>query len=240
MSEEWPRRLLLAAWAVASACSGEEPGLDETGDLGAEDHGLVHAGMVRDAAPLPDAALEDASSTDAASPGAIRFDPIPCTFTLPSGHVEGETPHCGQVAVAEQRSPATGTATIAFLALRGREPILHPDPVVMLPGGPGLYAERLVENLSPERIDELGVRRRIIVVEQRGVGRSAPNLDCSELEQGSFSALADCYRRYREAGVDLDAYNSVESAADVDRLRRALGYEQINLWGSSYGSRLAL
>ena len=52
--------------------------------------------------------------------------------------------------------------------------------------------------------------------------------------------LVQCRDRWQSRGVDLAAYNTVESAADVNDLRLALGYSKITLIGGSYGSHLAL
>src|SRR5204862_297692 len=54
------------------------------------------------------------------------------------------------------------------------------------------------------------------------------------------AAAARCFRRLKEAGVDLNAYNSRESAADIEDLRRVLKYAKINLYGVSYSARLML
>ena len=48
-----------------------------------------------------------------------------------------------------------------------------------------------------------------------------------------------CYTRLRDEGINLGAYNLAESAADINDLRLALGYDQVNLYGFSYGSLLA-
>jgi hypothetical protein len=45
-----------------------------------------------------------------------------------------------------------------------------------------------------------------------------------------------CANSWRERGVDLPAYNVVESAQDLDALRRVLGAKTMRLWGSSYGT----
>ena len=52
-------------------------------------------------------------------------------------------------------------------------------------------------------------------------------------------ALAACADELR-AVADLDAYHTAAIAADVEDLRRALGYEELNLWGTSYGTWVAL
>jgi pimeloyl-ACP methyl ester carboxylesterase len=55
-----------------------------------------------------------------------------------------------------------------------------------------------------------------------------------------LAAYTACRDRLRAEGIALDSYNSAESARDMDDLRQALGYEQWNLYGISYGTRLAL
>jgi pimeloyl-ACP methyl ester carboxylesterase len=51
---------------------------------------------------------------------------------------------------------------------------------------------------------------------------------------------AQCAERLRAEGHDLAAYNTNESADDIEDLRIALGAEKITLWGTSYGTHLAL
>jgi pimeloyl-ACP methyl ester carboxylesterase len=94
----------------------------------------------------------------------------------------------------------------------------------------------------------------VITLDQRGVGLSQPNLACPGSLDFPLTAPGDmqamlarfleksraCASFWREHGVDLSAYNVVESAHDVDSLRRALGAKTIRLWGSSYGTFLAL
>jgi pimeloyl-ACP methyl ester carboxylesterase len=103
--------------------------------------------------------------------------------------------------------------------------------------------------------------RDIILFDQRGVGFSEPALDCPAYTElyldlldlqvdGSRLTAQEILERRAEAFVacaadlsvvaDLSAYNTVASAADVNDLRLALGYEKVNLWGGSYGTRLAL
>ncbi len=97
--------------------------------------------------------------------------------------------------------------------------------------------------------------------DQRGIGLSRPALDCPEfsdlnrdlldrqlagepVSEKEVTALAleslkTCRDRLGQE-ADLSAYNSASSASDVHELIAALGYEKVNLWGGSYGTRLAL
>jgi pimeloyl-ACP methyl ester carboxylesterase len=97
----------------------------------------------------------------------------------------------------------------------------------------------------------------LILFDQRGTGYSQPRLDCPErasvtghlLAVGltateSLQVILDAFRRCRDRlagqGIDLTAYHSAASAADLNDLRLALGYEKLNLYAVSYGTRLAL
>jgi pimeloyl-ACP methyl ester carboxylesterase len=77
--------------------------------------------------------------------------------------------------------------------------------------------------------------RDLILLDQRGTGYSQPSLRCSANE-----TLRACHDRLVKSGINLNAYTTLENAADVHDLIRALGYQQVNLEGVSYGTRLAL
>lgn len=111
-------------------------------------------------------------------------------------------------------------------------------PVLYLEGGPGGSPVYGVESFLDH---PLRANHDIIIFDQRGTGFSYPSLNCYELEEDSSDdPLADCYERLLSEEVDLSAYNSAASAADMADLITTLGYEQVNLWGISYGTRLAL
>jgi pimeloyl-ACP methyl ester carboxylesterase len=80
--------------------------------------------------------------------------------------------------------------------------------------------------------------RDLILLDQRGVGHSRPALDCAPIDDPA-SGLA-CRNRLTARGIDLSAYTTQENAADVAELGPALGCRQVNLFGYSYGSLLAL
>jgi pimeloyl-ACP methyl ester carboxylesterase len=132
-----------------------------------------------------------------------------------------------------------------------------PDPVVHLAGGPGSSSLEVAGYLFSRGLNAILERRDFVLFDQRGTGFSGPRLDCPErqaltplLLAGSLSpeesgtAIADAFRRCRDRltseGVDLAAYQSAASAADVNDLRAALGYDRVNLYAVSYGTRLAL
>ncbi len=182
--------------------------------------------------------------------GAPRFEPSACPFEVP----EGERVECGALIVPERHANPDGpTIRLAVAILKSHSANPAPDPVIYLEGGPGgspLKSPDLWWS-SPFRN-----QRDLILVDQRGTGYSEPSLYCAEHDELSAETLDDllteeeslrleeeatraCRDRLEAAGVDLAAYNSAESAADFAALREALGYAEINLYGISYGTRLA-
>lgn len=167
------------------------------------------------------------------------FEPDECPFTVPSGY-EIE---CGYLIVPEDRSWADSpmielAVAIIYSSGGGQEP-----PIVYLAGGPGSSAlDEFVSDPEGWAYPFLETRD-LILIDQRGTGYSFPTLDCPELEDADFTQgdpERECHARLVAEGIDLSAYNSAENAADIADLRLALGYEEWNLLGISYGTRLAL
>lgn len=125
-----------------------------------------------------------------------------------------------------------------------------PDPVFFLAGGPGQSAIDLAGPVG-RMLSRLGQRRDIVLVDQRGTGRSAPLL-CddgapSEALREQIEAprqlqrLRQCLQRVQALPHgNLRLYGTTPAMADLDAVRRTLGAERINLVGVSYGTRAAL
>jgi pimeloyl-ACP methyl ester carboxylesterase len=125
-----------------------------------------------------------------------------------------------------------------------------PDPVFFLAGGPGQSAIDLAGTVS-RLLSRFGQRRDIVLVDQRGTGRSAA-LDCGDEPparplseqldpQRQLQRALDCLRRLQALPHgDLRHYGTTAAMADLDAVRQALGAERINLVGVSYGTRAAL
>ena len=119
------------------------------------------------------------------------------------------------------------------------------DPIVVLAGGPGQGAVSLASQVMP-LFSRLNDSRDVVLIDQRGTGNSNP-LDCDDEEQPPLQSLfedalpealiAKCLAR-----LDADPRQYVTSIAveDLDEVRGALGYGKVNLWGGSYGTRVAL
>jgi len=156
--------------------------------------------------------------------------------------------HCGELEVPENRTKPEGRKIrIAVAVLPANTLNPRPDPLFILAGGPGQAATYL----GPFAASLTGVRkdRDIVLVDQRGTGRSSP-LTCAALkpdddpeaalEIDPVPKAAACAKELAERGVDPAQYTTAAWIADLDAVRSALGYSTINLWGGSYGTRAAL
>ncbi len=164
------------------------------------------------------------------------FEAADCPFSLPADETDVE---CGYLIVPENRSlPDSPTIELAVAIIYSPNP--SPEPIIYLEGGPGGSALSAVDSWLTSILRE---NHDLILLDQRGTGYSSPTLDCPEINEDYESedaATEACRDRLLADGVDLTAYNSAENAADVNDLRLALGYEQVILYGISYGTRLAL
>ncbi len=208
---------------------------------------LAAAALLVAVAAVPVARAADEGSS---LPSNDRFRPATC----PLGDPADFTAHgieCGVLTVPESRAdPAGRSVELAVAYLRGTGPTIAPDPVVFLAGGPGGSALLEIGTWGGSTIRQT---HDLILVDQRGTGYSMPSLDCIELlypagestptedfVAANVAAAAACRERLVAEGVDLSAYTTNESAADIEDLRIALGIESWNLYGISYGTRLAL
>lgn len=161
---------------------------------------------------------------------------------------------CGFVTVPLDHDEPEGAsiriATVLIVDVLDASPAHGRPPTVFLPGGPGLSGV----SAAP---DWRGFPSNVILMDERGVGSSIPALDCPELEVlypesllGSFEDLVSgpetaeaveaCYDRLSGEGVDFELFGSDQSALDIGVVHRALGFEEVDLFGLSYGTRLAL
>jgi pimeloyl-ACP methyl ester carboxylesterase len=190
----------------------------------------------------------------AAAPATLaHFEPGACPFRVPRDlRID-----CGALVVPESRADLRGgVVRLAVAIVRARSPNPAPDPVLYLSGGPGSPA--LSNTVSFARAWSAFLHNRdLVLIDQRGTGHSRPLLTCPEINDvgdlvieqnlsnvqkvaAEATALTRCAERLRSAGVNLAAYNSAASATDLHDLRVALGYAQWNIFGVSYGTRLAL
>ena len=196
----------------------------------------------------PVAAVTAAPPTTVATltppPYAVTWTPGNCPFSPASAN--GFTIDCGMLTVPMKRSVLSGkTVKIAAARIHSSSPTPLPDPVVYLEGGPGGSAISSVDFWTKPAASILE-DRDLILVDQRGTGYSEPRLFCEQFDQDIElfadvgSLAADCLHQLQNTGVDVTGFNTTESAADIADLRWALKFDKWNLFGISYGTRLAL
>jgi pimeloyl-ACP methyl ester carboxylesterase len=178
------------------------------------------------------------------------FEPGACPFPATGGA------ECGTLTVLENRdSPDGRRVRLPVVIFRSYSENPEPDPVVFFDGGPGNSVLSLAGLFAGSPIRR---NRDLILLEQRGNDGAEPSLDCPEVDRALMenissadgaeaeiarvaAAAGECRRRLvEEEGIDLSMYHSVPTAADYEDLRRVLGIERWNLYGVSYGTRLAM
>jgi pimeloyl-ACP methyl ester carboxylesterase len=160
----------------------------------------------------------------------------------------------GTFFVPENRSnPDSAQIELAFVRFKSTA-IKPGNPIVYLAGGPGGSGVGAAKGSRFPLFMALREVADVIAYDQRGTGMSKPYLGCDEpalvpLDATSRQALIERFREvsrecaayYRDwQRIDLPAYNTNESADDLEALRRVLGAKKIDLWAISYGTHLAL
>ena len=204
--------------------------------------------QVFDKTTTPDGALAPITTTSSTLATAkVTYLGQACPFSPDS--TNGLRIECGQLIVPMRRDqPTTKQVTLSVAVIKSPSPTPQPDPVIYLAGGPGGSAVAAVDQwtIPPSPILD---HRDLILIDQRGTGYSAPRLNCNRIfvESGIKGPNDDrrpeaqeCVDQLRFEGVDPSAYNTFESANDIADLRRALKLPTWNLFGISYGTRLAL
>ena len=161
--------------------------------------------------------------------------------------VPGEA-RCGIYRVWENRDTRQGRQIdLSIIVLAATTADRRLDPMFTLSGGPG-DAPSFNARFFSRAFSEIRKHRDLVLVDLRGTGKSAP-LTCPELAKpdasGTFdadllsvAAVRACRSRLA-ATADLTRYTTEIAVDDLDEVRQALGYRQINLYGTSYGSRVA-
>src|SRR5687768_13858579 len=153
---------------------------------------------------------------------------------------------CGVLQVYENRKAGSGRRlSLHIVALPSLAPEAAPDPLFFLAGGPGQAAAQMATEIR-EIFRPVLRQRDIILVDQRGTGKSHP-LECrnesnslqelTESNEGALGRLRKCLHGY---DADVRLYTTTIAMDDLDDVRAHLGYERINLYGGSYGTRAAL
>ena len=176
-----------------------------------------------------------------ASTSQPRLRPCPAGW-LPSS----TSAECGTIRVFENRQAKQGRQIdIAFARIRAeRSP--SSGAVFLLTGGPGGNGMEMAGAASMWA-RPLRATMDIVLFDQRGTGHSN-SLECArDLQSKPGSSFGHVFpeawirqcRASLESKADLRQYTTDVAVDDLDDVRAALGYERINLYGGSYGTRLA-
>jgi len=177
-----------------------------------------------------------------------RIEPSDCIYQPDGSHKT----RCGYLVVAENRSrPQDSTIKLPFIYVESNNPAKHPDPVLFTGGGPGLSSLHPVTSIDRRALLR---NRDYIAFEQRGTHFAQPNLECEGLgesiqhaylehasvDEAVSAAIRQCRAKLTQQGIDLSAYNTDQSAADIEDLRRLLHIDSLNLMGISYSGGLMM
>ncbi|MET4083955.1 pimeloyl-ACP methyl ester carboxylesterase [Pedobacter sp. UYP30] len=159
----------------------------------------------------------------------------------------------GYLVVPENRNKPNGRKVkIPFLYVRKPDQDAHKNISLYTTGGPGYSTTVNIDSISYN--SGFLAFGGFIAFDQRGSKRAKPCLDCMEVASAIkrsykdgknkdsllLAAVQGCRNRFKAQGVDLSAYNTVESAEDINDLRLALNVDSLNLVGVSYSGGLML
>ena len=182
-----------------------------------------------------------------------RYEPAECKYPIP----EGDNVECGYLTVPEDRSQPDGpTIRLHVVNFKSKSDTPKPDPIFVVHGGPGA-AGGVIDWIwtSEPYASAFRAERDNIYLEYRGSNFSEPAFYCPEMEadvaelagmsfseeiEWSAAAIQACAERTAKEGHNLSAYNPLDAAADLADLRIALGYDEVNVYGVSYGTVLSM
>lgn len=248
--------LLLIALLILAACQTQEPTPTPTAtaEIAEPTATAMPPTVAPTATPEPTATTAPtATAAPTEAPQSSAWEEAECQFDIPAG----QEVDCGYLTVLEDRSRPDGPTLRLHVAIfRSPSDDPEPDPIVYLAGGPGENALEAAALLFNQRFAPFIEDRDLIMIDQRGTGLSEPALDCPEVTELGLDLLDDdippdealelglaaieaCRVRLEDEGTDLAAYTSAANAADLEELRLALGHNAWNVYGISYGTRLA-
>lgn len=176
-----------------------------------------------------------------------KIEPCACPFMADSSLQTS----CAYLIVPESRlKPGGKTIKLPFIYVKNNTGIKH-DVVLYTSGGPGNSSLRSVRNVHRRGLIK---NHDFIAFEQRGTQYALPSLPCPEIgaafkeaykhnlpkDSMLLQGVKRCRQRLTAEGNNLAAYNTVESAADIEDLREALHIDSLNLMGISYSGGLML
>ncbi|MGH7128187.1 MAG: alpha/beta fold hydrolase [Planctomycetaceae bacterium] len=185
--------------------------------------------------------LLGASSAQSESAAALEL--ADCRISAGPGY-PGMKAKCGVLPrPLDPENPDAGTIElkVAVVPALSLEPA--PDPLVPIAGGPGQSTIEFYAAYA-QAFEEIRRNRDVLLIDQRGTGGSAP-LDC-EADEALVESRLSPEEIVVETKACLDAlpydpryFTTSVAVGDLEAARQALGYPTLNLYGISYGTRVA-
>lgn len=183
------------------------------------------------------------------------FEPTSCEGLPDIGDVLPRL-RCGVVRVPrDHANPSGPTFALAVVVIASELQPALPDPVVYISGGPG---RPLTIYSGFQARHPYAANRDLVLVDQRGMGRSEPRL-CPDLQSSLVTAMlavvaeptpaalaadravhAACHDELLGSDIDPDSFGTVATVEDYEWVRRALGVARWNVVGESYGTTVAM
>src|SRR5260370_25057405 len=190
----------------------------------------------------------------AGAPAVPVFESATCD--LPNAAAIAPRLRCGTVRVPRNHTrPDAGSYSLAVVVIASDLQPSLPAPFVYISGGPGFP---LTVYAAHQAQKPYAPNRDLILIDQRGTGRSEPSL-CPDLNRklleatlalfadddpGAFIRRTAVYSACREEatghGIDVADFGTTVTADDFDWVRRALGVGRWNVYGESYGTTGAM
>ena len=198
-------------------------------------------------------ALLLAACTGTAEAPSLQNSPTPalplndCLLSSP-GLATQVAAKCAVLAVPEDRAnPAGRQLNLNVVVIKALSSNPAADPLFLLAGGPGQAASEAYLPLIPQ-LDKIAFKHDLVLVDQRGTGKSNPlhceSEDAQDITDTGFPQPEEITTAFTDCLAKLDAdtrfYTTAAFVADLEAVRLALGYAQIDLLGVSYGTRSAL
>jgi pimeloyl-ACP methyl ester carboxylesterase len=162
----------------------------------------------------------------------------------PIVHRTGDTLYHGSYEVFENRQLEEHKISLYIMIIPSKNPSANLSPIFFFSGGPGDAATDRVDFFMEHRV--FRENRDIVLIDSRGTGRSNP-LHCPSTqvrktasycmdEMYPVDSVTKCFDALSKV-ADLSQYTTEIVIDDVEEIRRWLGYDTINIWGQSYGTR---
>lgn len=188
-----------------------------------------------------------AGQTGSAGKGTLSISMQPCEVPGAGQGVKDKV-LCGTHEVFEDRRGRQGRRiAIKIVIFPATGPSKQGDPLFYIPGGPGSSATEDAPYIA-RKFAKIREGRDLVFVDQRGTGGSNA-LNCDFFNPADPRSYLLFYfplddvkkcREQLEPRADLKLYTTAIAMDDLDEVRAGLGYDKINIFGGSYGTRAAL